>query len=64
MVFFLLQVEVLMTFAEFVINRTNYQGCLFAVHLIHCQTSTDILGILNEFVQNVRNYFQYVYTPI
>ena len=29
-----------------------------------CQTSTDIWGIVNEFVQYVQNYFQYVYIPI
>ena len=29
------------------INRKNYQGCQFDVHLIQCQTSTDISGIMN-----------------
>ena len=29
-----------------------------------CQTSTDILGIVNEFVQHVQNYFQYLHIPI
>ena len=49
---------------EFVVNWTNYQGCQFAVHFIHCETSREIFGIVNEFVQNVQNYFRYVYTPI
>ena len=48
---------------EVVINQTNYQECQFDVHCIHCQTSTDILGIVNEFAQYVQNYFQYVYKP-
>ena len=30
--------------------KKNYQGCQFDVHFIQCQTSTDILGIVNEFV--------------
>ena len=36
----------------------------FDVPLIQCQTSTDILEIVNEFVQYVQNYFQYLYIPI
>ena len=28
------------------------------------KTSTYILGIMNEFVQNVQNYFQYLYITI
>ena len=28
------------------------------------QITTDISGIINEFVQYVQNYFQYVYIPI
>ena len=34
------------------------------MHFILCQTCTDILGIVNEFVQFVQNYFQYVYIAI
>ena len=34
------------------------------MHLIQCQTSADIWGIVNEFVQYVQNGFQYVYIPI
>ena len=34
------------------------------MHCIQCQTSTDILEIMNEFVQYGQNYFQYVYIPI
>ena len=60
-VFFLFEVKVLMTFGEVVVNRTNYQGCQFDVHFIQCQTSIDISGIANEFVQYVQNYSQYVY---
>ena len=44
--------------------RTNYQGCRFDVHFIHCQTSTDISEIVNDFVQYVQNYFQYVYISL
>ena len=43
---------------EVVINQTNYEGCQFDVHCIQCQTSIDILGIVNVFVQYVQNYFQ------
>ena len=32
--------------------------------IIQCQISTGISRIVNEFVQYVQNYFQYVYTPI
>ena len=46
------------------VDRTNYPGCQFDVYFIQCQTSTDILGIMNDFVQYVQNYFQYVYIPI
>ena len=49
---------------EVVVNQTNYQGCQFDVHLIQCRTSTDILGIINEFVQCDQNHLQYVYVPI
>ena len=42
--------------------KKNYQGCQIDVHFIQCQTSTDILGIVNEFVQYVQNYFQYLKT--
>ena len=49
---------------EVVIMQTNYQGCHFGVHCIQCQTSTYILGIMNECVQFVQNYVQYVYIPI
>ena len=42
---------------EVVVNQTNYQGWQFNVRFIQCQTSTDISGIANEFVQYVRNYF-------
>ena len=49
---------------EVVVNWTSYQGCQFDVHFIQCQTSTDILGIMNEFVQYAKNYIQYVYIPI
>ena len=45
------------------LNQTNYQGCQFDVHCIPCQTSTEILGIVNEFSQYVQNYFQYVNIP-
>ena len=45
---------------EVVVNRTNDQRSQFDVHFIQCQTSTDISGIVNEFVQYVQNYFQYV----
>ena len=38
--------------------------CQFVVHFIQRQTTTDISGIANEFVQYVQNYFQYVYIPI
>ena len=34
------------------------------MHFIQCQTSADIWGIVNEFVQYVQNGFQYVYIPI
>ena len=49
---------------EVVINQTNYEGCQFDVHCIQCQTSIDILGIVNVFVQYVQNYFQDVYIAI
>ena len=48
---------------EVVVNQTNYQGCQFDVHFIQHQTSTDISGVVDEFVQYVQNYFQYVYIP-
>ena len=51
-------------FSEVVVNETNYQGCQFDVHFIQSQTSTDILRIVNEFVQYVQVYFQYLYKPI
>ena len=59
---FLLQVEVCV--GDVVVNRTYYQGFQFDEHFIQCQISTDILGIVNEFVQCDQNYFQYVYIPI
>ena len=34
------------------------------MHFIQCEESTDILGIVNEFVQYVQSYFQYVEIPI
>ena len=34
------------------------------MHFIQCQTSADIWGIVNEFVQYVQNGFQYVYISI
>ena len=37
-------------------NQINYKGCQFDVHFIPYQTSTDILGIVNEFVQYVQNF--------
>ena len=49
---------------EVVVNETNYQGCQFDMHFIQYQISTDNLRIMNEFVQYVQNYFQYVYIPI
>ena len=49
---------------EVAVNQKNYQGCQFDVDFIQCQTSIDIFGIVNEFVQYVQNYFQYVYIPI
>ena len=49
---------------EFVINQANDQRCQFDVHCIQYQTSTGILGIVNEFVQYVPSYFQYEYIPI
>ena len=48
--------------AQVVGNQTNYQQSQFDVHLIQCQTSTDISGIVNIFAQYVQAYFQYVYT--
>ena len=60
-VFFL---QVVMTCDEVVVNKTNYQECQFDVHFIQCQTSTDILGIVNEFFQYVQNYSQYLYITI
>ena len=36
---------------EVIIDQKNYQGCQFDVHCIQCQKSTDILGIVSEFVQ-------------
>ena len=56
----LLQVEVLMI----IVYQANYQGYQIDVHFIECQTSTYVLGIVNEFVQYVQNYFQYVCTLI
>ena len=47
-----------------VVNRSDYQGYQFGVHFIRCQKPTDILQIVNEFIQYVQNYFQYVYTRI
>ena len=41
----------------------HYQGCQFDEHFIQCQISTDILEIVNEFVQCDQNYFQYMYIP-
>ena len=35
---------------EIVVNRTSYQGYQFDLHFIQCQSSTDILDIVNEFV--------------
>ena len=49
---------------EIFIDQINYQGCQFDVNCIQYQASTDNLGIVNEFVQYVQNYFQYVYIPI
>ena len=46
------------------INRTNYQRSQFNVHFIRYQKSTDILGIVNQFVQYAQKYFQYVFIPI
>ena len=42
------------------------KGCQFDEHLIQCHTFTDIVVIVNEFVQFDQNYFQIqcVYTPI
>ena len=34
------------------------------MHFIQSEESTDILGIVNEFVQYVQSYFQYVEIPI
>ena len=51
-------------FDDVLVNRTNYQGCQFDKSFIQYQTSTDISGIVNEFVQCDQNYFQYVYIPI
>ena len=45
---------------EKIIKDTN----LMSISFIQCQTSTDISGIVNEFVQYDQNYFQYVYIPI
>ena len=56
--------QVVMTCDEVVVNKTNYQECQFDVHFIQCQTSTDILGIVNEFFQYVQNYSQYLYITI
>ena len=53
-----------MTFGEVVVNQTNYQGCKFDLSFIHCQTSPDISGIVNDFIQYIQNYSQYLYTPI
>ena len=50
--------------SEVVVNWTNYQGWEFDLHFIQSETSTDISGIVNEFVQCVQNYFQHVYIPI
>ena len=40
-----------------VVNRSDYQGCQFGVHFIQFQKPTDILQIVNEFIQYVQNYF-------
>ena len=48
---------------DIVINQKNYQGCQFDVHFIQYEESTYILGIVNEFVQYVQSYFQYLDTP-
>ena len=56
--------QVVIKFGKGVVNQTNYQGFRFDVHFIQCQTSTDILVIVNEFVQYVQNYFQYLYITI
>ena len=61
---FLLQVEVLMTFGEVVVNRANYQGCQFDEHFIQCHESIEISEIVNEFVQYDQNYLQYSCIPI
>ena len=44
---------------EVMVNWTNYH-----VHFIQCQVFTEILGIVDEFVQYVQNYFRYVCIPI
>ena len=48
---------------EVAVNWTNYQGCQFDEHFSQCQISTNISGIVNEFVQCDSNYFLYVYIP-
>ena len=45
---------------------TNYQGCQFDVHFIQCQTSADILGIMNKFVsvsRTISNMYTYPFIP-
>ena len=49
---------------EVVVKWANDQGCQFDEHLIQCCTSTDISGIVNEFVQYDQNHFRYVCIPI
>ena len=49
---------------EDAVNPKNYPGCQFDMDFIQCQTSIDIFGNVNDFVQYVQNYFQYVYIPI
>ena len=49
---------------EIVVNQKHYQGCQFDVDCSQCQTSRGILGIKNDFVQYIQNYFQYVYIHI
>ena len=49
---------------EVAVNRKNYQGCQFDEYFIQRQTSTDILGIVNDFVYCDQNYFQYLNIPI
>ena len=44
-----------------IIEFTIYDTVVF---FLTSGTSADISGIVNEFVQYVQNYFQYVYIPI